>query len=350
MRTTTNGEERTAKQKRTLKEYAGLTLRGLCMGASDIVPGVSGGTMAFILGIYEELINSIKTLGDKEFLLTVGTFKIKKALQIFNWEFLVAVALGILIAIATLAGLLESLLHNQPVYIWSFFFGLVLASAFVVSKRIKRWGVGTFLLLLAGAAFGYVLVGIVPLRTPDTWWFWLLTGAIVSCALILPGISGAFLLVLLGKYLDVLAAVNAVLDGDFSQVPTLVFLALGAAIGLITISQILSWLFKQYHDFTIALLIGLMLGSLRKIWPWKQDIGWLVDEAGQYVLDSEGIRIVVEQINIPPDISSQQGMIQVGLAVLLAIVGATAVVILDRIAGKKEEEKEVEVVDSAAAA
>jgi len=350
MQTTTDAGEKVTKQKRTLKEYAGLTLRGICMGASDIVPGVSGGTMAFILGIYEELINSIKTLGDKEFLQAVGSFKVKRAMQIFNWEFLLAVALGILIAIATLAGILETLLHNQPVYIWSFFFGLVLASAFVVSKRIKRWSVGKFGFLLGGAAFGFFLVGIVPLQTPNIWWFWLFTGAVVSCALILPGISGAFLLVLLGKYLDVLAAVNALLDGDFSQIPILIFLAMGAAIGLITVSQILSWLFKQYHDLTIALLIGLMLGSLRKIWPWKQDIDWLVDETGQYVLDSDGVRVAIEQINIAPDFATPAGVTQVVAAVMLAIIGATAVILIDRVAGKKEEENEAEVVDSAAAA
>lgn len=349
MQTTTDVEETSTKKKRTLKEYGGITLRGICMGASDIVPGVSGGTMAFILGIYEELINSIKTLGDKEFLLAVGTFKVKKVLQLFNWEFLFALALGILIAIVALAGILESLLHNQPVYVWSFFFGLVLASAFVVSKRIKQWNIGKFALLLLGALFGYILVGIVPLQTPNTWWFWMLTGAIVSCALILPGISGAFLLVLLGKYLDVLAAVNGVLDGDFSQLPILIFLALGAAIGLITFSQVLSWLFKGYHDLTVALLIGLMLGSLRKIWPWKQDVDWLLDEVGKYVLDGEGLRVVVAQINVPPDLSTQAGVTQLVIAVVLALIGATAVILLDRVAGQKEAQ-EVEVVDSAAAA
>jgi putative membrane protein len=351
MQTTTDVEETSTKKKRTLKEYGGITLRGICMGAADIVPGVSGGTMAFILGIYEELINSIKTLGDKEFLLAVGTFKVKKVLQLFNWEFLLALALGILIAIVTLAGILESLLHNQPVYVWSFFFGLVLASAFVVSKRIKHWSLGKFGLLLLGALGGYMLVGIVPLQTPDSWWFWMLTGAIVSCALILPGISGAFLLVLLGKYLDVLAAVNGVLAGDLSQLPILIFLALGAAIGLITFSQVLSWLFKRYHDMTVALLIGLMLGSLRKIWPWKQDVEWLLDEVGAYVLDGEGLRVVLTQINIPPDLSTQAGMTQFVFAVVLALVGATAVILLDRVAGQKEEqEAEVVEVDSAATA
>lgn len=352
MQTTTDVEEIRTKKKRTLKGYAGITLRGICMGSADVVPGVSGGTMAFILGIYEELINSIKTLGDKDFLLAVGSFKIKKALQILNWEFLLALAMGIGLAVVTLVRVLHKLLEdeNQAVYVWSFFFGLVLASTFVVSKRVKQWTIGKIALLLFGASFGYILVGILPLQTPDTWWFWMLTGAIVSCALILPGISGAFLLLLLGKYEDVLAAAYSVLDGDFSQISILIFLALGAAIGLITFSKFLSWLFKQYHDFTIAFLIGLMLGSLRKIWPWKLETDWLADTAGNFILDSDGFRIPVEIKNIAPDLSTPEGVTQFVFAVVLALVGATAVILLDHYAGKKEEDQEVEVVDSAAAA
>lgn len=351
MQPTTDVEITETKKKRTLKGYAGITLRGICMGSADIVPGVSGGTMAFILGIYEELINSIKTLGDKEFLLAVGTFKIKKVLQIFNWEFLLALALGIALAVATLVRVLHDLLgdENRAVYVWSFFFGLVLASTFVVSKRVKQWTIGKIAILIFGATFGYLLVGVLPLQTPDTWWFWMITGAIASCALILPGISGAFLLVLLGKYEDVLAAASSVLDGDFSQISILIFLALGAAIGLIAFSKFLSWLFKQYHDFTIAFLIGLMLGSLRKIWPWKVETDWLTNAAGNFVLDSDGIRIPIEIKNVAPDLSTPEGVTQFALAVVLALIGATAVILLDRYAGKKEAQ-EAEVVDSAAAA
>lgn len=326
------------KQKRTLRQYAGLTLRGICMGAADIVPGVSGGTMAFILGIYEELINSIKTLGDPKFLMIAGRFRFRQALQMFNWEFLLAVGLGIFIAIITLSGILETLLVTQPVYVWSFFFGLVLASAFVVSKRIKQWTAVTVLLLLAGTVSAYVLVGLVPLQTPDTWWFWLLTGAVASSAMILPGVSGAFLLVLLGKYLATLSAVNAARAGDFSEVWRIFCLGLGAGLGLITISQVLSWLFKKYHDLTVALLIGLMLGSLRKVWPWKQDTAWLKDTLGQYVLDSEGLRVVVKQINILPTLSAQQEVMQFMIALALALVGITAVILLDRVANRKEEQ------------
>ncbi|MCP4356729.1 MAG: DUF368 domain-containing protein [Chloroflexi bacterium] len=346
MQATTDTEQTAAKRKRSWHEYGGLTLRGICMGASDIVPGVSGGTMAFILGIYEELINSIKTLGDRDFLLAVGTFKVKRALALFNWEFLLAVGLGILIAIITLSGILETLLINYPVYIWSFFFGLVLASAFVVSKRIKQWTIGKFTVLAAGAFSAYLLVGLVPLQTPDTWWFWMFTGAVASSAMILPGVSGAFLLVLLGKYLDTLSAVNAARSGDFSEIWRIFFMGLGAGLGLITVSQVLSWLFKKYHDWTVAVLIGLMLGSLRKVWPWKQDIEWLKDALGAYVLDSDGLRVVIKQINVLPDVSTSEGIMQLVVAIVLILLGIAAVITLDHVAGQKEEEG----VESAATA
>ena len=188
------------KKRRTIPQYLGIVARGICMGASDIVPGVSGGTMAFILGIYEELIDSIRTLGQPNFLQAVFKFRIKDIFQILNWEFLLSVAIGIFIAIITLSHALESLLINQPVYLWSFFFGLVLASVVVVSKRIKNWTPTLGGMLLLGAVAAYLLVGLVPVQTPNDWWFLIISGAVASCALILPGISGAFLLVLLGKY------------------------------------------------------------------------------------------------------------------------------------------------------
>lgn len=331
-------EQKEVKQKRSLRQYAGLTLRGICMGAADAVPGVSGGTMAFILGIYEELINSIKSLGNPNFLMLAARFRIRELLRLFNWEFLLAVGLGIFIAIITLSGILESLLLNQPVYLWSFFFGLVLASTIVVAKRVQRWTAVTIALLLVGAIGAFLLVGVVPLQTPDTWWFWMFTGAVASSAMILPGISGAFLLVLLGKYLATLSAVNAVRDFDFSQAWRIFFLGAGAGVGLITISQLLSWLFKKYHDFTVAALIGLMLGSLRKVWPWKQDVAWLQDALGEYVLGSDGLRVLIKQINVLPDLSTQAGMVQFGIALALALVGLTAVFMLDRVANRKEAE------------
>ncbi len=324
------------KKQRTLPEYLGIVARGICMGASDIVPGVSGGTMAFILGIYEELVDSIRTIGRPNFLQAALKFRLKEVFQILNWEFLLSIAIGILIAIITLSSALESLLLNQPVYLWSFFFGLVLASVLVVSKRVKQWQPTLFAVLLVGAVGAYLLVGLVPVQTPNDWWFLMLSGAVASCALILPGVSGAFLLVLLGKYQYVLGAVNDLRGGDFGAAVPIIFVGIGAVIGLVTFAQVLSWLFKRYHDLTVALLIGLMVGSLRKIWPWKMDLDWLRDSLGNFVLDSEGHRLVIKQANVLPDFSSSAGLTEFAIALVLALVGIGAILFIDRLAARME--------------
>ncbi|MBK8903413.1 MAG: DUF368 domain-containing protein [Anaerolineaceae bacterium] len=324
------------KKQRTIPEYLGIVARGVCMGASDIVPGVSGGTMAFILGIYEELIDAIRTLGRPHFLEAVFKFRIKDILQILNWEFLLAVVTGIFIAIITLSHALESLLINHPVFLWSFFFGLVLASVLVVSKRVKRWSPSLVIVLLMGAVAAYLIVGLVPVQTPNDWWFLIVSGAVASCALILPGISGAFLLVLLGKYQYVLGSVNDLRAGDVEAAVPLILVAIGAVLGLVTFAQILGWLFKQHHDLTVSLLIGLMVGSLRKIWPWKLDIEWLQDAAGQFVLDGEGQRLAIKQANIWPDLSSSESLLQFGIAVVLMLAGIGAILLLDRVAARLE--------------
>lgn len=316
--------------QRTLKDYFGIVLRGILMGSADIVPGVSGGTMAFILGIYEELIDSIRTISRPEFIQAVIRFRIKDIFQILNWKFLVSLAAGIFIAILTLAKVLESLLENQPVYLWSFFFGLVLASVLVVSKRISAWNLPLVVILALGALGAYILVGLVPAQTPNAWWFLLISGAVASCAMILPGISGAFLLVLLGKYQYVLGAVN---DRD---IVTIALVGIGAVLGLVTFAQILGWLFKKYHDFTVAALMGLMVGSLRKIWPWKEEVDWLRDAAGQIITNSDGHRIVIKELNILPDFGSSAGLTQLGIAVGLALLGFVVVIAIDRLAAAQE--------------
>jgi putative membrane protein len=272
-------EEQTVKlgRKRTPREYGGLVLRGYLMGASDVVPGVSGGTMAFILGIYEELIMSIRAAARPPFWQALLKLRIPEALQAVNAGFLIAVLAGIVLAILTLAQGLEWLLVNHPVYLWSFFFGLVLASVVAVSKRIPRWTPGLAAATVGGAIGAYILVGAVPMQTPETWWFLILSGALAICAMILPGISGAFILVLLGKYQFVLSAVNQ------RDIVTVGLVGIGTVIGLISFAQILGWLFKRYHDITVAILIGLLIGSLRKIWPWKNVLDYIVDRHGELI-------------------------------------------------------------------
>lgn len=309
---------------RGARDYVGIGLRGVCMGSADIVPGVSGGTMAFILGIYEELIDSIRTLGRPEFLRAVGTLKWRTALSLLNWKFLGALGAGIGLAVATLANVLESLLTNHPVLVWSFFFGLIVASVWTVSKRIEQWSIDRIASVAIGTIAGFLFVGLVPVQTPETWWFLMISGALASCALILPGISGAFLLVLLGKYQFVLAAVKGL------QIVPIFFVGLGASVGVVSFAQILGWLFRRFHDLVIALLTGLMIGSLRKVWPWKEDLNWLRDEAGEFVLHSDGTRIVIEQANFLPSLENHSGEIFPALA--LAAGGLILVLVLDRLA------------------
>lgn len=304
-------------------------MRGVFMGASDVVPGVSGGTMAFILGIYEELIESLRMLGERRFLKAIFNLRVREALELVNWKFLLAVGAGIGVAILTLAHSLEWLLINHPVFLWSFFFGLVLASVFVVAQRVARWTPPRVTALILGAIGAYILVGLVPVQTPETWWFLFLSGALAICAMILPGISGAFILLLLGKYEFVLSAVTQ------RDILSLVIVAVGAAIGLVTFAQILGRLFERYHDTTVALLTGLMIGSLRKVWPWKEDVDWLKGSDGEYLLDSAGERVVIAQADVLPSLVNSADVGEFAAAVFLGLAGLSVILLLNRLAMHK---------------
>ena len=298
-----------AQVKRSISDYITITLKGFCMGAADVVPGVSGGTMAFILGIYEELIQAIRSF-DLNFFRLVSELKIKAAIEHASILFLTALGTGILIAIFSLARILSWLLLNQPVLIWSFFMGLVLASVITVSRKISKWSPAAITCIIFGTAGAYLLVGSVPVSTPNETWFIFLSGSIAICAMILPGISGSFILVLLGKYHYILEAVNN------RDILTIITVAAGAGAGILVFSRFLNWLLKNHHNMTIAVLTGLMLGSLRKVWPWKETL--------QSILDSHGKTIPVLQVNILPP---QWGN-EVIFAVLLMTAGAGAVLLL----------------------
>jgi putative membrane protein len=286
------------------------------MGASDVVPGVSGGTMAFILGIYEELIDAIKSF-DLPSLRLLATLNIRAFLELVSWRFLAALGIGILTAIFSLAKVLSWLLHNEPVLIWSFFFGLILASIVMVSRRVENWTLSRWMWFFGGILGAYFIVGLVPVSTPEEPWFLFLSGAIAICAMILPGISGSFILVLLGKYQFVLDAVN---HRDFL---TLCIVAAGACVGLASFSRLLGWLFRKYHDLTVAVLAGLMLGSLRKVWPWKETLDSLTDRHGRV--------IPLIQENILPS----QWTGEVATALSLMVAGFLVVFFLDRIGSQQ---------------
>jgi len=261
-------------KNRNLKDYTILVLKGMGMGAADVVPGVSGGTIAFITEIYEELINSIKSINLTS-LKKIFSENIPRFWNSINGNFLASVFLGILISVFTLAGFLETWLREEPILVWSFFFGLILASAVYVARKITTWDWKKVVALLLGIVAAYLITTLTPAKTSDAYWFVFISGAIAICAMILPGISGSFILLLLGKYQFILAAIN-----DLNLVILGIF-AVGALIGLISFSNLLSWLLRKFHDITVATLAGFMIGSLFKVWPWKETVSTFIDRHGE---------------------------------------------------------------------
>ena len=306
--------------KRSLKDYIIISLKGMAMGAADVVPGVSGGTIAFISGIYEELLNSISSF--KFNLINVLKNEgIKVVWKKINGSFLLALFIGICFSVLSLAKLIENLLENHPILIWSFFFGLVLASIIYIAKQIKLWNIKCYLYLIFGLIFAYYITTLNPVITQNSSpWFLFLAGMIAICAMILPGISGSFILVLLGAYKPILNAINT---KDFFSI--IIFMA-GAVLGLLTFSRVLKWLFSTYKNYTLALLIGFIAGSLNKIWPWKETISWRTN--------SKGIEVPFTTTSVSP--FSFDGDSKLLMAGLLAIIGFGLILLLEKLAVKKE--------------
>ncbi|MBU6349016.1 MAG: DUF368 domain-containing protein [Chloroflexi bacterium] len=285
------------------------------MGSADVVPGVSGGTIAFIVGIYEELLGSIRMVGRPVVWRALLQLRWREAFRLINLPFLAALVSGILVAIVALAPGIEWMLVNQPVLIWSFFFGLVVASIALVVPRVKQWAASRWVALLLGTVGAYWLVGLVPVQTPDDWWFLIFSGAVAICAMILPGISGSFILVLLGKYQFFINAINT------RDLVSLALGGIGIVVGLVSFAQILTWLFRRYHDLTVAALIGLMIGSLRKVWPWKEVVETMVDRHGDVVPLVERNLLPSVSLNgsVNPEVLWAVGAALLGIVVLFGV-------------------------------
>ncbi len=259
---------------RTFKDYLFLFAKGLAMGGADVVPGVSGGTIAFISGIYEELIDSIKAI-NIESLKVLLKGEAKEFWQQINGNFLVVLLLGIVISLKSLASLVTYLMENTPIQLWSFFLGLILISSIVILRQIKKWSFGAAMAGIVGVVVSYYLTSMAPAQTNDSYLMVFLSGALSICAMILPGISGAFILLIIGKYQLVVGALSNL---DFEII--LVFIA-GAATGILFFVRLISWLLHKYHNYAIAILAGFMMGSLNKIWPWKQDLAFDINRHGE---------------------------------------------------------------------
>jgi putative membrane protein len=299
--------ENQTRQPRTPREYISLFLTGLGMGAADTVPGVSGGTVAFVRGIYADLLNAIKSV-NLELLKKVLRFDVKGVMEHVPWRFLITLGGGILLAIFSLARLVSWLLENQRVFLFAFFFGLVVASAIAVAGKLKKWSPLNILWLIVGTVAAFIIIGLVPAERPHDPLTLFFSGFVAIMAMILPGISGSSILLILGQYEYILNAVR-----DFNLVPVII-LGSGCVVGIAIFSRILSWFLRKYEQSTIALLIGFVVGSLRAVWPWQVES----------TVTIEGVAEVVRSATMPVFSSSE-----FWIALLIAIIGFLLVSFID---------------------
>lgn len=304
------------------KDFIINALKGVSIGIANVIPGVSGGTLAVITGIFERLINAIKSFDFKALNLLLK-FKIKELINYIDFYFLLAVGTGMIIAIFSVVKIFNYLFIHYPVYIWAFFFGLIAPSIFYVGKTIKKWSNIIYFLFFSGIGFAILLAFINPATQNDNLFYILLCGAISITAMILPGISGSFVLLLMGNYY--LIAIKSVNELNLS---ILIPFVLGCVVGLISFANLLSIILKKYHDETMALLTGFIAGSLYFIWPWKKAI-YALDPYGNIII-KKGKEVILKYQNIIPDKFSQEVLI----ALLCAIAGILIVYFTEKLAEK----------------
>ena len=317
--------------RKLFPDYLIITLKGLAMGAADVVPGVSGGTIAFISGIYQELIDSINNV-NLSVLKTLKNEGLKAAWKQVNGSFLLALLSGIGISILTFSKVITHLLETQPILVWSFFFGLIIASITLIWKEITSWKLVDILFLLIGIIVSYYITIARPVSSPDSYWYLFLSGFIAIIAMILPGISGAFILLLMGSYETVIGTINTFREGlttANSEILTQALLklgvfALGCIIGLKSFSKVLHWMFAHHKNTTLTLLVGFMVGSLNKVWPWKQVLETRINSHGEVVP-------YIDKSNLP---QNSEGETQIAMAIVLAILGFFVIFGMEKMASK----------------
>ncbi|MCH7658086.1 MAG: DUF368 domain-containing protein [Bacteroidetes bacterium] len=304
-----------------LRESISLIFKGIGMGAANVIPGVSGGTIALITGIFEKLINSIKSLDLKAVrLILKGDFN--GFFNRVNMSFLLSVFFGIFISILTLARILGYLFENYSVYIWAYFFGLILASVYFVGRRIEKVDFRVVITFLAGTLIAVLLSVLNPASENTSTYYLVLCGVVAICSMILPGLSGSFVLILMGNY--ELIFIKSVNEFDMG---VLIPVGVGAVLGLLAFSHILSWIFKRYKDQTISLLAGFILGSLSILWPWKNEV-FQTNRLGDILLKSGGDPVVIGYEKYFP----RQFDNELVISILLMITGIITIWVVERFA------------------
>ncbi len=307
----------TSPGPKTFTEHAYLFFKGVGMGTADIVPGVSGGTIAFITGIYEALLTAIASINSR-LVLQVLRLNLKQALAGLHLRFLVTLVCGIALAVISTSHLMHYLLTEHAVETWSVFFGLITASILVVAHSInKRFT--SFPALILGAILAYGITGLIPLYTPEEPWFIFFSGMIAICAMILPGLSGSFILLILGKYAFITAALRNPVNPD--NLETILIFITGCLVGILGFSRILRYGLARWHDYTLALLTGIMLGSMRKVWPWKITLESQIIRGKEHVLREENVWPLLD--------------FEFGIALLLMLTGFMLVMLLDKISRQR---------------
>ena len=326
--------------QRNFLQYLLITAKGLAMGAADVVPGVSGGTIAFISGIYEELIETIHKID-------LGFFKIWKkesfiaAWKHYNLSFLLALFSGVFISVLSLAKVITTLLETYPIMVWSFFFGLVIASILYVGQQITKWKISMVLVLIIASVLSYLITIAEPIGSADSTWFLFFAGFIAIIAMILPGISGAFILLLLGAYTSVIGIVTQLASGIttlnssmfFEAFGKLLIFGVGAIVGLKAFSKVLNWMFKHHKNLILAVLIGFMVGALNKIWPWKEVLEYRMNHAGEQVP-------FLEKSILPQNFD---GTPHILYAVVFVVIGFLTIFLLEKLASKKTSGNNAEI-------
>ena len=318
--------------------YIMVAVKGACMGAADVIPGVSGGTIAFITGIYDDLLASINAI-DATALKMFFAGKFKEFWKHINGSFLLSLFCGIGFSVMTLAGIMQYLLEHHPIQTWAFFFGLIVASSIFILRGIKGWNLKAVLFLVLGVVLGVTVCTLSPTTTPDALWFIFLSGAIAICAMILPGISGSFILLILGKYQYIMSAITGLTSGEAigESIVVIGVFAVGAVCGILSFSRFLHWLLGRFHKETLLVLAGFIIGSLVKVWPWSDMDALVVSQFPEAAAVAE-----ISDNPFAQEIFStfyDKVDMQVGSAILFALIGfsiVTGVEIVGKMIARKK--------------